>query len=152
MVLDLNPSNSVIKRLRCIFLLQAIALIAYVMITELFSAKCRTRPSVGASLFWSSGLMLLALFGYLVRDWRHLEFIISLPNFLTIAFIWYVSYCLVHHIYYSMYSQTSMAWTSLGPWKFVPDMGGWSHWGLIIVPGQEANGDNLGISFPSSIK
>ena len=35
------------------------------------------------------------------------------------------------------YSQNSMAQTSLGPWKFV--------WGLIMVPGQEANGDNSSI-------
>ena len=31
-------------------------------------------------------------------------------------------------------------------WKFVLDMGSLSHWGLIIAPGQEANGDNLGMS------
>ena len=36
-----------------------------------------------------------------------------------------------------------MAQTSLGPWKFVRDMGSSSHRGVIIVPGQEANGDNL---------
>ena len=46
-----------------------------------------------------------------------------------------------------IYSQTSMARTSLGPWKFVRDMGG-----LIIAQGQKANENNLGMSFPSSIK
>ena len=40
-----------------------------------------------------------------------------------------------------------MARISLGPWKIVRDMGGSSHWGLIMVPSQEANGDNLGIFF-----
>ena len=40
-----------------------------------------------------------------------------------------------------------MARTSLGPWKFVRDMGSYSHWELIMVPGQEANSDNLGKSF-----
>ena len=29
----------------------------------------------------------------------------------------------------SKYNRTSMAWTSLGPWKFVRDMGSSSHWG-----------------------
>ena len=42
-----------------------------------------------------------------------------------------------------------MAETAFEPWKFVLDMDSWSHWGLIIVPGQETNGDNLGMSFQS---
>ena len=37
--------------------------------------------------------------------------------------------------------------TSLGLWEFVLDMGSSSHWGLIIAPGQGANGDNLGVYF-----
>ena len=44
-----------------------------------------------------------------------------------------------------------MAQTSLGPWKFVRDMGSSSHWGLIMALGQEANGDKLGVFFLSSI-
>ena len=36
--------------------------------------------------------------------------------------------------------------------KFVRDMRSLSHSGLIIAPGQEANEDNLGGSFRSSIK
>ena len=44
---------------------------------------------------------------------------------------------------YFNYSRTSMARTSLGPYKIVRDMGSSSHWGLIMVPGQEVNSDNL---------
>ena len=51
----------------------------------------------------------------------------------------------------NIYCQTSMAQTSLGPWKIVGDMGSLSHWGLILVPGQETNGDNIGKSFRSYI-
>ena len=40
-----------------------------------------------------------------------------------------------------------MARTSLGPWKFIQDMGSSNHWGLIMVAGKEANGDNLGSLF-----
>ena len=47
----------------------------------------------------------------------------------------------------SIYSRTSMARTSLGPWKFVRDMGSSSHRGLIMAPIQEANSDNLGYLF-----
>ena len=35
-----------------------------------------------------------------------------------------------------MHIQTSMARTSLGPWKFIQDMGSLSHLRFIIVPGQ----------------
>ena len=45
------------------------------------------------------------------------------------------------------YSRTSMARTSMGPQKIVRDMGSSSHWGIIMVPGQEGNSDNLGILF-----
>ena len=50
------------------------------------------------------------------------------------------------------YTRISMTGTSFGSWKIVRDMGSSSHWRLIIVPDQEANGDNLGMSFPSSIQ
>ena len=48
-----------------------------------------------------------------------------------------------------MYSQTSMAQTSLGPWKFVLDMGSLNNQGLIIAPGQELSRDKLGMPFRS---
>ena len=49
-------------------------------------------------------------------------------------------------------SKTLMARTSLGPRKFIRDMGTCrsSQSVLIMAPGQEANGDNLGKSFRSS--
>ena len=52
-----------------------------------------------------------------------------------------------------IYSQTSIACKSLGSWKFVLDMGSFlNHSGLIIAPGEKANGVNLGMSFWSSKK
>ena len=36
---------------------------------------------------------------------------------------------------------------ALGAQKIVRDMDGSSHWGLIMVPSQEANGDNLEMFF-----
>ena len=45
------------------------------------------------------------------------------------------------------YSRTSMAQTSLGPWKSVRAMVSSSQRRLIMVRGQEANSDNLGIFF-----
>jgi len=70
------------------FVLQGIALICYIMATELFDAKRRIRSAVGLSFFWATSIIVLSLFGYLIRDWRQLELLISIPNFLTIAYIW----------------------------------------------------------------
>ena len=50
-------------------------------------------------------------------------------------------------IIYAYYSRTLMARTSLGPWKFVRDIGSSSHLGLIMAQGQEANGDKLSCFF-----
>ena len=56
---------------------------------------------------------------------------------------------------FSTYSRTSMARASLGPWKFIRDMGSSSHVIMapvimavvIMAPVLEANSDNLGNSF-----
>ena len=45
------------------------------------------------------------------------------------------------------YSRTSIAQISSAPQIFVLDMGSSSHWGFIMTPGQETNGNNLGNSF-----
>ena len=45
------------------------------------------------------------------------------------------------------YSKTSLAWTFLGPWKFIQNMVSSNQWGLIMAPGQEANDYNLGYFF-----
>ena len=45
------------------------------------------------------------------------------------------------------YSKTTLARTSLGSFEFIQDMGGSSHMGFIMAPGQQANSDNLGKSF-----
>ena len=47
----------------------------------------------------------------------------------------------------NVYSRTSMARISLGPWKLVRDLVSLSHSGLIMALVQEANSDNLGKSF-----
>ena len=52
----------------------------------------------------------------------------------------------------SIYSQISVAWTSLGPCKFVRAMGSSSQWDLIMASGQEANDNSLWKCFRSSTK
>ena len=60
--------------------------------------------------------------------------------------------CMNREQRFALYSQNLMARTSLGPWKFVRGKDSLSHWGLIMGPGQEANGDHLGKPLLSSIQ
>ncbi|XP_071115919.1 organic cation transporter protein-like isoform X1 [Haliotis cracherodii] len=64
-----------------------IALCVSVLLSESFASTHRLLPAVSVQFFWAMGIMLLALFGYLVRNWRHLEMLISLPNLLSIGCI-----------------------------------------------------------------
>ncbi|XP_046545646.1 organic cation transporter protein-like [Haliotis rubra] len=68
-----------------------IALCVSVLLNETFASTHRLLPAVSVQFFWAMGIMLLALFGYLVRNWRHLEMLISLPNLLSIGCIWLLS-------------------------------------------------------------
>ena len=72
-------------------------------------------------------------------------FVWSMPTYITCTRAVQTLYRLF--IIIIKYSRTSMARTSLGPWKFVRHMGSSSHWVLIMAPVQEANSDNLGKSF-----
>ncbi|OWF46968.1 organic cation transporter protein-like [Mizuhopecten yessoensis] len=67
-----------------------IALTTYVMMTEVFPASHRALPSVGINCFWGIGLIFLSVFGYLVRDWSHLQLLISIPNFLTVMYYFFL--------------------------------------------------------------
>ncbi|XP_005090349.2 organic cation transporter protein [Aplysia californica] len=68
-----------------------IALCAYVLMTETFDAAHREPPTIFMQFFWAMGIMSLALFGYLLPDWGHLELVIALPiNLLSFFYIWLI--------------------------------------------------------------
>ncbi|XP_023383298.1 solute carrier family 22 member 7 isoform X2 [Pteropus vampyrus] len=50
----------------------------------------RTVAGVLSSTFWTGGLMLLALVGYLIRDWRWLLLTVTLPCVPGILSLWWV--------------------------------------------------------------
>ncbi|XP_049621457.1 solute carrier family 22 member 7 isoform X1 [Suncus etruscus] len=50
----------------------------------------RTVAGVLSSTFWTGGVMLLALIGYLIRDWRWLLLTVTLPCALGIVSLWWV--------------------------------------------------------------
>lgn len=69
---------------------QAIALVGYVYMVEIFPPSHRTTPSVGLQIFWSAGIMLLALFAFLLKNWRYLELAISIPCLAFLPIYWLV--------------------------------------------------------------
>lgn len=48
----------------------------------------RTVAGVLSSTFWTGGMMLLALVGYLIRDWRWLLLAVTLPYAPGILSLW----------------------------------------------------------------
>ncbi|GFS02943.1 solute carrier family 22 member [Elysia marginata] len=87
-----SPTYAVFTILRFIvgFFNMGIALCAYVMMTELFPGQYRTIPCCGFQIFWALGIMVTALFGYLIRDWHDLQIVFCAPNVLFAALIWFL--------------------------------------------------------------
>ncbi|KAK7489264.1 hypothetical protein BaRGS_00019516 [Batillaria attramentaria] len=65
-----------------------VGLSSFVLVTETFPAKQRTVVSIAFQIFWAVGVMTVAGFGHLVRNWRHLELLLSLPNLLALPCYW----------------------------------------------------------------
>ena len=80
---------------------QAIALTGFVYMVELFPATHRSLPGIGLQLFWASGVMSLALLGFLFKNWRYLEVVMSAPCLLAIPMFWYVTTILIINQHYS---------------------------------------------------
>ncbi|XP_023575477.1 solute carrier family 22 member 7 isoform X2 [Octodon degus] len=57
---------------------------------EWLDMEHRTVAGVLSSMFWSGGVMLLALIGYLIRDWRWLLLTVTLPFVLGIISMWWI--------------------------------------------------------------
>ncbi|XP_006882203.1 PREDICTED: solute carrier family 22 member 7 [Elephantulus edwardii] len=57
---------------------------------EWLDVEHRTVAGVLSSIFWSGGVMLLALVGYMIRDWRWLLLAVSLPCVPGILSLWWV--------------------------------------------------------------
>ncbi|XP_074656255.1 organic cation transporter protein-like [Tubulanus polymorphus] len=69
---------------------QGTSLATMTLNTELFASRYRSFAPIYQHLFWSTGIMILALLGYLITNWRHLLIAISLYGFLSIVTIWLV--------------------------------------------------------------
>ncbi|XP_029924921.1 solute carrier family 22 member 5-like, partial [Myripristis murdjan] len=64
---------------------------AFVLGTEILNPPVRAVFStVGVTLFFSLGYMMLPLIAFLIRDWRTLLLTLTLPGFLCMLFWWFI--------------------------------------------------------------
>ena len=62
----------------------------FILLTEVVGPRWRAMAGLAYQIPFSCGFMALAAAAYLVRDWRHLQLIISSPAVLVLAFWWTV--------------------------------------------------------------
>ncbi|XP_069101860.1 organic cation transporter protein-like [Argopecten irradians] len=62
--------------------------IGFVMGLEFVGPSKRMWAGIVIELFWASGTMLLALLAYLIRDWKYLNLVVSIPPVLFLSYIW----------------------------------------------------------------
>ncbi|OAF64829.1 Solute carrier family 22 member 1 [Intoshia linei] len=67
---------------------QGVNIIGFTLAIELFMEKERAIFATSYSLFWSLGGVYFALLAYLLRNWRVLQFFISIPWIFSIVLLW----------------------------------------------------------------
>lgn len=52
----------------------------------------KTRALAGFAVYnvWAAGMLVYGLVGYLIRDWRILQTVVTLPGLLILPFLWWV--------------------------------------------------------------
>ncbi|CAG5128413.1 unnamed protein product [Candidula unifasciata] len=71
-------------------LMQGLQTSAYTLIMELYIAKYRPFAGAVTECFFGVAIMILAGAAYLVRDWRYLQIVVTLPGLLTLFYPWVV--------------------------------------------------------------
>ncbi|XP_033115530.1 organic cation transporter protein-like [Anneissia japonica] len=64
-----------------------IYLIVFVFSTELVGLKMRCVAGNVVPMYWACGIMLLALLGYFIRDWRTLQIVLSVPTAVAAIYV-----------------------------------------------------------------
>ena len=85
-----NPVSYPVSYVHVIMMVccQGTYLPGFVMACELFATKYRTFAGTMIGNAWAIAMCLYALLAYLVRNWVHIQLIISLFGLLTIPLYW----------------------------------------------------------------
>jgi len=81
------PAFLALRGLQGVFV-QGLQNSTYVLSLELFPARSRTLVALIMQIFWSIGLVLLAVLSYVILDWRILQLAVSVPTAITVLYIW----------------------------------------------------------------
>ncbi|XP_070532073.1 organic cation transporter protein-like [Ptychodera flava] len=65
-------------------------LAAFVFTTEITGPSKRTIAAMVFMIYFGVGYMMLALYGYLIRDWRTLQLVVSVPTILFLSYWWLI--------------------------------------------------------------
>ncbi|KYQ49143.1 Solute carrier family 22 member 3 [Trachymyrmex zeteki] len=83
------PAFLVLRSLQGVFV-QGLQNSTYILSLELFPARSRTLVALIMQIFWSIGLVLLAILSYVIPDWRILQLAVSVPTAITVLYIWII--------------------------------------------------------------
>jgi len=81
------PTFLALRGLQGVFV-QGLQNSTYILSLELFPARSRTLVALIMQVFWSIGLVLLAVLSYVIPDWRILQLAVSVPTAITVLYIW----------------------------------------------------------------
>jgi len=62
-----------------------VRLIDYVTVLEMTGPRKRTVSMTIKSFFWPSGVMVLSLFSYFIRDWNWLQLATTIPAWIILV-------------------------------------------------------------------
>lgn len=61
---------------------------SFITFIEVFAIQYRTAAGVSIGIFWSLGVMSLALITYLIQDWQYIQLFCTLAGLLQIGLLW----------------------------------------------------------------
>ncbi|XP_046325540.2 organic cation transporter protein-like isoform X2 [Haliotis rufescens] len=87
------PSFAILSLLYCINGMSVIAIWGngFVVGVELVGPLKRVLTGIVCEFFWTCGSFITATLAYFVRDWQHLQLIVSVPTVLFLVYYWLIS-------------------------------------------------------------
>ena len=92
---------------------------AFVLATELIGPSYRGFAGTMAQCFFTTGLLILPIVAYLVRDWRTLSVLLSLPFCVFILFFRWVEFSF--SLFFKFYNTYSLLSVILVSWKEIDE-------------------------------